>query len=231
MFDYNRGYAPDLESSGIMSIERLPKYSYYFYQSQRNPDEVSDKFTSGPMVFIASEWTENSALNVRVFSNADEVELLLNGKIIAKQTPDQNNNTTNLEHPPFTFAIEKFATGELKAIAYRAGKAVAEHKVVTPDKATTLGLSVDTSGKAPQAGVKDAVFVYAQLLDSNGNPARSNNITVKFTVTGPATLISPIEVNTAAGIASALVEIGDSLDNITITAETADMDSATLTIK
>ncbi len=231
MFDYNRGYAPDLESSGIMSIDRLPKYSYYFYQSQRDPDEVSDKFASGPMVFIASEWSENSTVNIRVFSNAEEVALYVNGKMITKQTPDQNNNTTNLKHPPFTFVVDKFEAGELKAVAYRGGNIVAEHTVVTPGEAHSLALSIDTSGKEPQPGVKDAIFIYAQLQDNKGNPLYSNNVPVKFSVSGPATLISPVEVNTAAGIASALVEIGDSLDGINITAESSNLNAATISIK
>ncbi|HSX52007.1 MAG TPA: glycoside hydrolase family 2 TIM barrel-domain containing protein, partial [Cellvibrio sp.] len=231
MFDYNRGYAPDLESSGIMSIERLPKYSYYFYQSQRDANETSDKFASGPMVFIASDWNEKSNTHVRVFSNADEVELLLNGKVIAKQNPDQDANSKNLKHPPFTFAIEKFEAGELKAIAYINGKAVAEHKVVTAGAATSLRLSLDTSGKTPQTGVKDVLFVHAQLVDSNGNAVHTNNIPVAFTISGAAKLISPVEINTNNGIASALVEIGDSLDNITINATSGELQSANLQIK
>lgn len=231
MFDYNRGYAPDLESSGIMSIERLPKYSYYFYQSQRDATETSDKFTSGPMVFIASEWNEHSALHVRTFSNADEVELILNGIIIARQKPDADTNSKNLKHPPFTFSVEKFEAGELKAIAYIDGKAVAEHKVVTAGTAANLRLSLDSSGKAPQAGVKDTLFVYAQLVDSNGNAVRTNNTPVTFAISGAAKLISPVEVNTSNGIASALVEIGDSLDNITISATSGELQAASLQIK
>jgi beta-galactosidase len=231
MFDYNRGYAPDLESSGIMSIDRLPKYSYYFYQSQRSPDEVSEKFASGPMVFIASEWTQYSPLNVRVFSNTDEVELLLNGKVIAKQKPDVNPNTTNLKHPPFTFTIPAFEAGELKAIGYRSGKAVAEYSVTTPGAVEKMNLTIDTSGKAPVAGVKDTVFVYAYMQDKNGNRVHSNGIPVKFSVTGSAKLISPTSVTTAAGIATALVEIGDSLTDIQVTAEADKLPTSTLQIK
>ena len=101
MFDYNRGYADDIESSGIMSLYRQPKYSYYFFQSQRSPEEVDNRYTSGPMVFIASDWQADSRPTVRVFSNAEQVKLYLNDTLIAQQTPDTDALSSHLAHPPF----------------------------------------------------------------------------------------------------------------------------------
>lgn len=223
MFDYNRGYSPDLESSGIMSIERLPKYSYYFYQSQRDIAEQSNKFASGPMVFIASEWNEKSTLDVRVFSNAEQVELFLNGESLGKQKSDVNKNTTNLKHPPFTFKVKEFKAGELKAVAYVGDKAVSEHKVATAGKTTQLKLSVEANGMAPQAGIKDVVFVRAQLRDAAGNITHDNGVPVTFSLSGDAKLVSPAEIKSIDGIASALIEIGSNTAGVKIKAEAKEL--------
>jgi beta-galactosidase len=230
MFDYNRGYADDLEASGIMSIDRLPKYSYYFYQSQRDARDFSDKFNSGPMVHIASRWQADSALDVRVFSNADEVELFLNGNSLGKQAPDANDNTTHLKHPPFTFKVEQFAAGELKAVAYFNQQILAEHRVVTPGAPTKMALNLDVSGKLPQPGVKDLFFVHAQLLDKDGNPTYDNDIAVTFSVKGDARLISPTTITTTAGVARGLIEMGDSFDGLIVTAKAGDFEATTLNL-
>ena len=145
MYDYNRGYSPDLESSGISSIDRVPKFSYYFYQSQRDASEKSKAFESGPMVKIASYWNQESPLNVRIFSNADEIELFLNGKSLGKQLPDQNKISNNLNHAPFTFHLKRFVKGTLEAKAYINGEMVATDKVTTPEKAESIQLVLDES--------------------------------------------------------------------------------------
>ncbi|MBN2349582.1 MAG: DUF4982 domain-containing protein [Bacteroidales bacterium] len=207
MFDYNRGYSDDLEASGIMTIDRIPKFSYYFFKSQRDADEKSNLYNCGPMVHIASWWTSESPLDIRVFSNCDEIELFLNGKSLGKQTPDSNAISTNLPHPPFTFKTEKFKPGELMAKGFLNGEAVTENIVRTPGAISKLQLEVDYSGKLANPAGNDALFVYAKLIDKEGTIVRTNNESVDFSVTGDAMLISPATISTEAGIATALVRI------------------------
>lgn len=206
MFDYNRGYANDLEASGIMSIYRLPKYSYYFYQSQRDAAEQSEKYQSGPMVFIASEWQLGSSSQVRVFSNAEEVELYLNGVLVSRNKPSTDKFSTHLPHPPFEFDLKEFKAGQLVAKAYIAGKEVATHQVTTPDVAASLKLTVDTSGIAAVAG--DLVFVYAEVLDKNGQLVPLNNQTIEFKTSGDIEIINPEPAFTEQGKAAVLVKLG-----------------------
>ena len=226
MFDYNRGYSDDLESSGIMSITRLPKFSYYFFQSQRDAGEISENYQSGPMVFIASYWNEQSALNVRIFSNCEEVELSLNGKIIGKQLPDSNSISDRLAHPPFTFYLKKFEPGTLIAKGFIDKKEVAHHTLRTPEKPESLELIYDESGIPPTANSNDAIFVYARIIDKNGTVVPLNGINVKFTLRGDAEIINPSVVLTEAGIASALVKIGVNPGEIEIFATSDNLDSA-----
>lgn len=223
MFDYNRGYSDDLEASGIMSIDRLPKFSYYFYQSQRNPGETSDKYQSGAMVHIATWWTPESPLDVRVFSNCQEVELFLNGKSLGKQKPDRNNISNNLAHPPFTFQLDKFQTGELHAKAYIDDKLVAEHRVRSPGELAKIDLKPDESRNPAIAGCNDALFIHAFLQDANGTTVRTNGIPVQFTIEGDAEFVSPEEIYSGAGISSALIRLGESKDTVTIKAVSGEL--------
>jgi len=228
MFDYNRGYADDLEASGIASIDRLPKFSYYFFQSQRDAIEKAESFQSGPMVHIASWWTENSSPDVRVYSNAEEVELLLNGISLGKQQPDQNRITNNLAHPPFTFKMKKFEAGELLAKAYIEGNEVATHSVKTPGEAVKIELQVDESGRTPKADVNDVVFVYARIIDKNGTVVPVKDVEVEFTIEGDATVLNRNAIKTEAGIAAALLKIGTSKEKLVVKATSDGMESQSI---
>lgn len=227
MFDYNRGYARNLEGSGIMSIDRVPKFSYYFYKSQRSPKENSTRYDCGPMVFIASWWTEDANLDIRVFSNADTVELFLNSRSLGVQKPDK---TKNIAHPPFTFKLNKFEKGTLHAVAYIDKKKVAEHKVITPEEPQSLDLVFDKSGKALQAGVNDIVFVHAKIIDKNNVVVPINGLEVEFITKGDLEVLNTSKIITEAGIATAVIRIGKSLDNAGISANATFIVSQTINL-
>ena len=230
MYDYNRGYATDLEASGIMSVNRLPKFSYYFFQSQRDPDNISGLYQSGPMVFIASYWTEESNSKIRVFSNCEEVELILNGKLIGYQKPDTNKISTYLDHPPFTFDAKEFKPGTLIARGYIKGIRVAEYSVTTPEKPVGMVLTFDESGKLPKANSNDVIFVYARIVDKNGTLTPVNGQKVEFIISGDAEIINPGEIESEAGIATALIRIGKKASLLKIRAIANDMKSVEMII-
>ncbi len=211
MYDYNRGYHDDLEYSGIMDIFRLPKFAYWFYQSQRDPAQ-------GAMVRIASWWTPESALDVTVYSNCEEVELFMDGKRIARQKPDTGKNCTHLRHPPFTFQLGRFEPGTLKAVGYIDGKPAGEDAVRTPGKAVALKTWIDESGRAPQAGVNDTVFAYIAAVDGNGTVVPSFSGSVAVGLEGDAEIMNPGEVVAEAGIATVLLRFGQSEGAVVLTA-------------
>jgi beta-galactosidase len=218
MFDYNRGYSPDLEASGIMSIHRLPKYSYYFFQSQRDASEKSPLFDSGAMAYIASEWTQKSSTKVRVFSNTDEVELWLNGQLISRNKPSTNKYSTLLAHPPFEFDLKRFKAGQLIAKGFINGELVTQHQVTTPQAAHSIKLTIDESGKAPVAGTKDVIFAYAELIDAQGNSVPTNDVNIDFEVEGELEIVETHSALTQQGKAAILIRIGASLNGAKIKA-------------
>ena len=206
MFDYNRGYAPDLETSGVMDTFRLPKFSWWFFRSQRDADEPVAGQKTGPLVFIANDWATNSPLDVRVFSNCEEVALYLNGRLIARQRPDASRLSTHLKHPPFIFHLPSFEAGGLRAVGYVGDHAVVTDERRTPGEATQLALDFDLGGQPFAAHGKDVVFCRATLDDSDGTPTQANDQSVYFGATGSLKMASPLAAHAEAGTASGIVE-------------------------
>ena len=203
MFDYNRGYADDLELSGVMSLERLPKFAWHFFRSQRPAHEVSAYYDSGPMVKIASYWMPNSNPVVRVFSNADEVELLLNGRSLGRRAPTRDRIGSRIAHPPFLFDVGGFAPGVMEAVAYQGGVAVARDRVETHGPATGYCLSIDDAGIP--VGLRDLVFLRARLRDAKGRPTPTDEAELTFTAAPGWEIVGSASARSEAGIASILV--------------------------
>ncbi|MCX6224941.1 MAG: DUF4982 domain-containing protein [Bacteroidia bacterium] len=199
MYDYNRGYAPDIESSGIMDIFRIPKFTYWFYKSQSDDE---------PVCFIAGFHSPASAKYVRVFSNGDSVALYRNGVLISARRPDNTSTTSNLGHPPFTFNMPPFDSGTLKAKAFKEGRVWAEHSVTTPRPAENLLVEPDLSNRKLKADGGDVIFIYAKITDATGNVLFDSGLPVHFTVTGDATLIGNNPVAAEGGIATILLKAG-----------------------
>lgn len=209
MYDYNRGCAPDIESSGVMDIFRLPKFSYWFFRSQAE---------EGPVCFIASHNLPSSGKTVRVFSNADTVMLYQNDSLVAVQGPDHNSRTVNLKRPPFTFTLPMYLPGTLKAVGIRNGAEIISHSVTTPGAPASLRLEADLSNKPLRPDGADAVFVHATLVDSTGIPVFNADSLVEFSLRGNAELIGKNPVRAEAGVASILLRAGTNPGKIMIRA-------------
>jgi beta-galactosidase len=208
---------------GPLDLFRLPKFSYFFYQSQRAPETRLPFADSGPMVKVAGYWTPRaSPTKVVVYSNADEVELRLNGRRLARQPPDSGpdteygqppvpfdgGNCRHLDHAPFTYSGVAYETGELKAVAYWQGKPVAADTLRTPGRPAALRLRAPTLGRALVADGSDALFVYAEIVDEAGQVVPDATMPVRFRLAGSGRLVGPAEVRAEAGIAAALMQAG-----------------------
>ena len=238
MFDYNRGYAKDLEASGISDIFRLPKFAFYFYQSQYGPfqptplqEKNREQVFGKPMVFIANYWTPESVKDVLVYSNCEEVELFLNGKSLGRQKPNQGPFSTHLKHPPFTFNIPAFTAGELRAAGYIDGRRVAEAVQRTHEKPRAIKLSYDRSGKELEANKNDVVFVYASVVDRKGTVIPGAGQEVLFTLeSGDAEIIGMNPIYAEAGIATVLLKAGKKAGPIRISASAEGLEKGNLII-
>lgn len=250
-FDVNK-----LTFCGVVDVARIAKHSAYFFQSQTDPNLDMSKYglDTGAMVYIANTWASDSPNQVRVYSNCDQVELYLDGKLIAKQSPDQEMwaphgntsnptgdptansgayvSTKNLAHPPFTFDLSKYKPGEgtLKAVAYLDGKEVATYVRSAPGTASQITLTAENSEPLKLDG-STAKLVWVDVRDKNGTVVNTADHTIHFTTEGPGFVIGQKAVAVRGGQWAVWVRSTRGQGDITLKATCDGLDAGTLTIK
>jgi beta-galactosidase len=218
MFDYPRGYDPVRAACGVMDTFRLPKFSYHFYRSQRDPDETGQRWEGGPVVFIASYWSASSDLRIPVFSNCEEVELRFNGALVSRQRVSRTALSQNLPHPPFWFHLPAFAPGTLSAIGYVNNRPSVEHSVTTPGTASQVSLVVDDMAVTAARTEADVLIAHARICDRTGILCVDETPEVTFSVSDTVDLVGKPTAQAEAGIASVVLRVPAGVAHFELTA-------------
>ena len=163
--------------SGVIDTANFKKDHYYLYQSM-----WCDKETT-PMIHILPHWThpdlpQNTIVPVWVYTNCDEIQLMLNGVIVGKKSKGDN------KHLQFDLCYQ---SGELKAIGYIQGKEMCSMCVKTATNPHHLQLSADTG--EVMFNQQDTIQIDCMVVDEHGIMVPSANNTIHFDVDGEASIV------------------------------------------
>jgi hypothetical protein len=226
------GTANGVFYGGIRDMYGLRKYSWYFFQSQRDANQIIPVpgVVSGPMVYIANRWQSTSPDTVKVFSNCDSVALYLNGTLVAIQGPDADTNSKYVGHPPFTFKPGKFTAGQLTADGLIGGVVKATCSRTTPGTAKTVTLQPISTDPLDTMIGNDARLVWISVVDSNGMVVPAATNVVSLTITGPGVILGPTSVAMKGGQLATWVIPGGSDGRVVLYASASGLapDSAVL---
>ena len=211
---------------GIVDLAGFPKDPYYLYQSE---------WTTRPVlhVFPQWNWAAGDTVDVWAYTNAEEVELFLNG--VSRGVRRKEGGT---RHLVWRLA---YTPGVLRAVARARGRAVVTREIRTAGPATRVILTPDRS--TIDADGKDLSFVTVSVADKNGVPVPNAEPMVHVRIAGAATLAgvdngSQIDherfqrdsVRLVAGRALVIVRAGREAGVFTLTASSTELQAATLRV-
>jgi hypothetical protein len=175
--DYFNSPLQHVDPSGIVDVYRIPKFTYYLWQA------ICGK---NLMVFIQPSYWRPQYVGLKedisVNSNCDKVELKVNGVSKGFQSPDQSNlNCVTFNN----ILIEK---GIISAVGTKGGKTIQTEVVMAGEPAKIVVTGSQNKVKADRGSV---VIITADIVDSRGIHVQGANNSIKWTLTGPATLVGP----------------------------------------
>ena len=171
---------PNINSHfGVMDMCGFPKNIYYYYKSWWTDEDVLHISPHWNWPEKAPGWNKKQGDPVEVWvnTNADNVELFLNGKSLGKKDMPRNSHLT------WTVNYEP---GKLEAVAYKQGKRLYSkvettgqpvEVVVTPYKTTIL------------ADGQDATVLNITVLDREGREVPDADNLISFTIAGEGKII------------------------------------------
>jgi beta-galactosidase len=137
---------------------------------------------------VSSHWNRptGSVLNLFTYTNADEVELLVNGKSLGiKKNETENIRTQNMI---YWENVSYGKGGKIVAVARKDGKEVARHQLETTGKATALHAEVENSDW--KSGGMDLQYIRVYAVDSKGRKVPDYKGEVTFEISGESRLIA-----------------------------------------
>ncbi|UZK66255.1 glycoside hydrolase family 2 TIM barrel-domain containing protein [Sphingomonas sp. M1-B02] len=187
---------------------------------------------------ILADWTPFNlgahAEKVEVMSNAEEVELFLNGRSLGRKP-------RNADDSAIAWTVD-FAPGEIRAVGYRGGRKVGEDVLRTAGAPAAIRLVPEATRLG--TGFDDVTAVRVEVVDAKGVLVPTATDSVTLEVSGPATLVaydnasvtdhtaftSPIRA-VAGGKAVAFLRGGEGSGTVTVRARAGALKSATHTFR
>ncbi len=160
----------NLFMGGVLDVAGFQKDLYYFYQSQ---------WTTKTMLHMLPGWThpgmkEGTLIPVWVYSNAEEVELFLNGKSLGKDKPGTVWNEMQCEW------MVPFHTGTIEAVAFNNGKEVKRTSFSTSKQPSKLRNTLTRLNA--EDGFPTSYIITTEGMDAHGNlfPYAENKVYYKL---------------------------------------------------
>lgn len=153
---------------GIIDLAGFPKDVYYMYQSE---------WTAKPVLHLLPHWNWKDGQVVDVwayYSQADEVELFLNGKSLGIKQKKNGEMHVSWKVP--------FQAGVLNVVSKKNGQTVLVKEVQTAGKPEKIQLKVDKS--TLRSGADDLAFVTVDIVDKQGNLVPTAMNELRFDVNG-----------------------------------------------
>ena len=187
-------------AQGVFDISLEPKPKAYFMKSFFMPDEPlvhiavidskNDVMWNGVQTGndgMSDHWCRQpgTELTLVTYTNADEVELRLNGKSLGKK---QNPKGDSKQRNQIKWEGITYADGKLEAVAYNSGKAVARHQIETTGKAVSLRVTPEDSEW--RADGTDLMHLRIEAVDNKGRRVPMAQDELKFEVEGDASIVA-----------------------------------------
>jgi beta-galactosidase len=136
---------------------------------------------------VSSHWNREAGKNYNIFTytNAEEVELLVNGKSFGIQKNDTSDIT---RRNAILWKDVPYRAGQITAVASTNGKEVARHQLETTGNAIALRIEIENNNW--KADGMDLQYVKVYAVDSKGRIVPTAEGEITFDVSGVARLIA-----------------------------------------